>query len=128
MFLIIGKNDVPLYEANLFTVKKEPGHLTQFLIHSALDVVDEEAASSPQMYLRAVDRFNDLYVSAYVTAGNLRLMMAHEARNEEGIRNFFIEVHELLVKAVLNPFFDLNKGFSQQFDARVRSIAKRYLL
>jgi hypothetical protein len=54
--------------------------------------------------------------------------MAHEARNEEGIRNFFTEVHELLVKAILNPFFSLNGGFSQQFDARVRSIAKRYLL
>lgn len=128
MFLIIGKNDVPLYEANLGTVKRDIGHLNQFIIHSALDIVDEEAVNSSNMYLKTVDKFNEIYVSAYVTAGNIRLMLVHDSKNEDGIRNFFIEVHENLIKALMNPMFDMIRGFSQPFDTRVRNAAKRFLI
>ena len=128
MFLIIGKNDVPLYEASLGTVKKDNGHLNQFIIHAALDIVDEEAPLSSNMYLRTVDKFNDLYVSAYVTAANVRLMLVHDTRNEDGIRNFFIDVHENLVKAMTNPLFDVFRNFPLAFDLRVKAAAKKFLI
>lgn len=37
-------------------------------------------------------------VSAYITPGGYRLLLLHESRNEEGIRAFFQEAHELLLK------------------------------
>lgn len=80
------------------------------------------------MYLKTVDKFNEFNISAYATAANLRLMLVHEARNDDGIRNFFTEVHELLIKAMLNPLFNVQKQFSIAFDGRVRAIAKRWLL
>ena len=128
MFLIIGKNDVHLYEASLGTVKKDIGHLNQFIIHSALDIVDEEAPLSSNMYLRTVDKFNDLYVSAYVTAANIRLMLVHDTKNEDGIKNFFIDVHENIVKATTNPLFDVFRSFPQAFDAKVRAAARKFLI
>jgi trafficking protein particle complex subunit 2 len=128
MFLIIGKNDVPLYEASLGTVRRDIGHLNQFIIHAALDIVDEEAPLSSNMYLKTVDKFNDLYVSAYVTAANVRLMLVHDTKNEDGIKNFFIEVHENIVKAMMNPLFDVFRSFPPAFDSKVRAAAKKFLI
>jgi trafficking protein particle complex subunit 2 len=66
---------------------------------------------------------NEWNVSAFVTAGNLKMILLHENKNEEGIRIFFNEVWELYVKSRLNPFL----VFSLQFDTRVRQSAKKYL-
>ena len=73
-------------------------HLHQFVLHAALDVVQEAGWSTQAMYLRTVDKFNELSVSVYLTAGGTRLMLLHDSRAEEPIRQFFTEVHELYVK------------------------------
>jgi len=52
-------------------------------------------------FLKLVDKFNDLLVSVYVTAGHTRLMLLHDSRNEDGIKSFFQEVHELYIKVNL---------------------------
>ena len=57
-----------------------------------LPVVDNSAA-------QVVDKFNDLLVSCYTTAGNARLLLLHDSRvGEEAVRAFFQEVHELYLK------------------------------
>jgi hypothetical protein len=51
-------------------------------------------------WLQVVDKFNDLLVSCYSTAGHARLLLLHDSRlGEEAIRLFFQEVHELYLKA-----------------------------
>ena len=48
---------------------------------------------------QVVDKFNDLLVSCYTTAGNARLLLLHDSRvGEEAVRAFFQEVHELYLK------------------------------
>ena len=49
-----------------------------------------------------MDKFNDLLVSCYTTAGHARLLLLHDSRlGEEAIRLFFQEAHELYLKARL---------------------------
>ena len=46
-----------------------------------------------------MDKFNDLLVSCYNTAGHTRLLLLHDSRlSEDSLRTFFTEVHELYVK------------------------------
>mmetsp|Transcript_52140 Transcript_52140/g.93482 ORF Transcript_52140/g.93482 Transcript_52140/m.93482 type:complete len:83 (+) Transcript_52140:119-367(+) len=79
------------------------------------------------MCLRIVDKFNDFHVSAYVTAGHVRMMLLHKTRNEDAIRAFFGEVHDLFIKAMLSPFQQPHSRLeSPVFDQRVRAAGRRH--
>ncbi|KAK9149676.1 hypothetical protein Scep_008433 [Stephania cephalantha] len=129
-FIIVSKNDIPIYEAEVGSAakKEEAAHQHQFILHAALDIVQDLAWTTSAMFLKAVDRFNDLVVSVYVTAGHTRLMLLHDSRNEDGIKSFFQEVHELYVKILLNPLYlPGSRITSSHFDTKVRALARKYL-
>ncbi|KAL6578857.1 hypothetical protein OROMI_009073 [Orobanche minor] len=69
-FMIVSKNDIPIYEGEVGTVpkKEDAAHQHQFILHAALDIVQDMAWTTGAMFLKAIDRFNDLVVSVYVTA------------------------------------------------------------
>lgn len=50
-------------------------------------------------YFKAVDRFNDLTISAFVSAGCIKLLLIHDGRVEEAVRPFFVDIYEAYVKA-----------------------------
>lgn len=138
-FMIVSKEDVPQYECDFGASREQaagyaPGgkkddaaHLHQFVMHAALDFVDERAWETNTMNLKLVDRFNDLLVYAFVTAGGTRFLLLHDQRNEENVRNFFHDVHELYLKILLNPFHSPRAPIvDETFDARVRESAKRH--
>ena len=63
-----------------------------------------------------------------MTHGGLRFLVLHESRNEEGIKSFCADVHELYVKVLLNPLYTPYSAIeSRDFDARVKALARRYL-
>jgi len=67
-------------------------------------------------------------VSAYVTPGGAYLLLLHDGKNEDAVRGFFIDVHEVYVKQMLNPFASFDTMIvSQQFDTHVRAAARRFL-
>lgn len=132
MLLIVGSCE-PLYEAeftqsNAPKQSEETAHLNQFILHSAMDMVDMAMEEKADMYLRIVDKFNDQNVFAYVTAGQVKFLLLHEGRNEDAVRNFFLEVHELYVKLVMNPFYEHDTPItSPTFDRAVHALARRHL-
>ncbi|MQM18511.1 hypothetical protein Taro_051505 [Colocasia esculenta] len=137
-FVIVSRNDIPIYDAELgsSTVRKEDAaHQHQFILHAALDVVQDVAWTTSAMFLKSVDRFNDLVVSVYVTAGHILLnpicyllMLLHDSRNEDGMKSFFQEVHELYIKILLNPLYlPGSRITSSHFDTKVRALARKYL-
>lgn len=83
---------------------------------------------SVDRFLRVVDKFNFLMVSAYVTMGGKYLLLLHNGKNEDMVRAFFTETHELYVKYMMNPFAVPDAPIaSPQFTAQVRNIARRLI-
>ncbi|CAM9686009.1 unnamed protein product [Chrysoparadoxa australica] len=131
VFMIVGRSE-PLYELELQSETSQDGdgaHPTQLILHSALDMVERKQWTTTNLHLKVVDKFNDQVVSAYVTAGGLRLLLLHAGQGDDGIRSFFMDVHELYVKHMLNPFYMVDSPIvSPAFEQRVRSLARKHLL
>ncbi|XLT76045.1 hypothetical protein HN873_032319 [Arachis hypogaea] len=64
-FIIVSRNDIPIYEAEVGVAAKreDAAQLHQFILHAALDIVQDLSWTTSAMYLKSVDRFNDLVVS-----------------------------------------------------------------
>ncbi|WOO84747.1 putative trafficking protein particle complex subunit 2 [Vanrija pseudolonga] len=102
-------------------------HILQMVAHASLDAVEEVSEGTASLYLKAVDRHNEWTVSAFI-ASNVKFILLHDTKNDDGIRLFFGEVWELYVKAALNPFQTVNTPIrNPAFDTKVRVSAKRYL-
>ena len=130
--MIIGAAD-PLYETMLSPLKHpdikadDLHYLHQFVLHSSLDMVQSAMNSNTSTYLKVVDRFNNSQVSAYVTPGGATFLLLHSGKGEDSVRQFFIEVHELYVKVLMNPFHEFNTPItSPLFDARVKVLGRKY--
>eukprot|EP00300_Choanocystis_sp_HF-7_P032512 c43165_g1_i1.p2 GENE.c43165_g1_i1~~c43165_g1_i1.p2 ORF type:complete len:147 (+),score=29.40 c43165_g1_i1:118-558(+) len=142
VFVIVGANDNLLFEldnvqrsspsARVIGLAGAAGGdvLTHFLLHSSLDIVDLRASESKESYLKCVETFHygdgiDWLVSAFVTAGGIRMLLLHDQKNEDGIRAFFLAVQELLVKHLLNPFYKQNSAIvSPAFEERVTRLMR----
>ena len=101
---MVGERDRLLYELDQTrekeetTVRHEDAYLYQFILHGALDRVEELMWTTSQSYLKVVDEFNEWMVSAFVSPSNCRFLLLHSTKQEEAIRLFFNEVHELYIK------------------------------
>ncbi|KAF4574772.1 Trafficking protein particle complex subunit 2 [Pleurotus pulmonarius] len=103
-------------------------HVIQMIANASLDVIEDVMRKENVMYLKSVDKFNEWTVSAFVTPGNMKFLLLHEGKNDDGIKSFFIDVWELYTKTMLNPFHTAHTSIrSPVFDSRVRASAKKYL-
>lgn len=86
-------------------------------------------------YLGKVDHFYGLAITAYLTYGGMKLVMIHgnftnpNAQIDDNmVKAFYQEIHELYVKTLMNPFYKINDPItSPAFDSRVRALARKYL-
>ncbi|KAL2017310.1 hypothetical protein VTK56DRAFT_2333 [Thermocarpiscus australiensis] len=126
-------------------------HLNQFILHSSLDIVEEVQWTNGQLYLKVIDKFFNNYISCFMTGGNVKFLLLHQpttpaaggtsTRNstsvganptspqtEEAIKNFFTEVYENYVKAIMSPFYKVNMEIrSPVFRQRVAAAGRKYL-
>ncbi|CAD6187288.1 unnamed protein product [Caenorhabditis auriculariae] len=134
-FAIMGHFDQPIFELDFPLVEKktkesiDTRHLNHYIGHAALDVIDEHALTSPSMYLKLVDKFNEWHVSAFVTASRIRFIMLHTQRCDEGIKQFFQEMYETYIKHSMNPFYEIDSPIkSKDFEQRATTYGRKYLI
>eukprot|EP01147_Barroeca_monosierra_P003820 gene3820-6330_t len=131
-FVIVSSCDHPVFERFVLpktrdTQQKDPGRdLLQFIAHSALDAIDELMWKSKEMYLKTVDNFNEWLVSGYVTPSKARFILVHDGRNDDIIKSFFQDVHDLYGKALANPLHNPHQTIrSKRFDERMDILLRR---
>ena len=128
-FMVVGRCQ-PLFECDINATApavEDATHMHQFALHSALDLVEKAAQTKQHMYLGAVDKFNDQPIFAFLSPGNITFLLQYDGRSEEGVRNFFSEVHELYIKVLLNPFYTPNSPItSPTFHSRVTTLGRKY--
>ena len=59
VFVIVGRQDNPIYEAELQGSGKKdiPVHLSHFVLHSSLDVVEELVWRNPSFFMKVMHAF-----------------------------------------------------------------------
>ncbi|PWN30357.1 Sedlin [Jaminaea rosea] len=105
-------------------------HVLQMIAHSSLDVVEDKQFANGAMYMKSMDRINEWTTSAFLVPGNIKFLILHEHKHDDGIRNFFLDVWELWTKWIQNPFNDVNAPIPSQgnsFDAKVKASARKHL-
>ena len=67
--MIVSKDDYPVFEYTLSHLVKHKDYvqLHDFILNASLDVVDNVQWNSHYMYLKTVDKFNELSVSCLLT-------------------------------------------------------------
>lgn len=155
-FTIIGTRDSPIYELEFSSFKASnfsststtswvPGRsqfqpnireMLPFIANSSLDMIEDLQWSTNQFNLGKIDAFYGLLVSGYISQGNIKFILCYDNNSnlqaqkldENTMKQFFIEAHDLYTKCLLNPFYKVNDPItSPDFDLKIKLLTRKYL-
>lgn len=82
------------------------------------------------MFFKCVDKSGEYNIFCFVTFTNIKfLLLVENQTKEESVSTFFTQAYELLVKAIMNPLYELNTPIkSQQFEYHIKLLIQKYLV
>lgn len=167
-FVVVSPTDTPLFEYTFGTSKgggtgqahfrngESSRYMNQFIIHAAIDIVEEAQWLTPNMWLKVIDHYapTNSHISCFMTGTNVRFMLLHQPsgpvivgasrastlssssiamnptspQTEDAIRQFMTEIYEIWVKTLMNPFYKIGSEVkSPIFRARVAAAGRKWL-
>lgn len=167
-FVVVSPTDTPLFEYTFGTSKgggtgqanfrngESSRYMNQFIIHAAIDIVEEAQWLTPNMWLKVIDNYapTNSHISCFITGTNVRFMLLHQPsgptavtgsrastlssssiamnptspQTEDAIRQFMTEVYEIWVKTLMNPFYKVGDVIkSPVFRGRVAAAGRKWL-
>ncbi|MES1920414.1 Trafficking protein particle complex subunit 2 [Bonamia ostreae] len=105
---VVSKDDLLLFEHDFKDPSFKVEGITQFLLHSTLDLVDLKSTSTDEMDLKEIDTFDKNAISCFVTASNHRFMLMYNKNRltERKISAFFDQIYAAFVKMQMDPFYN----------------------
>ncbi|KAG6783217.1 hypothetical protein POTOM_012661 [Populus tomentosa] len=164
-FIIVSRNDIPIYEAEVGSATKLMALGFGIIFSLDLDVIDLDIGDLLEdnllhfaqfcdydlleRYLKAIDRFNDMVVSVYVTAGHILCIcdfVCYSIKRNYTYLAVYAKVswyYEIVttnkqswavyafhnhIEILLNPLYlPGSRITSSHFDTKVRALARKYL-
>ncbi|KAK9864657.1 hypothetical protein WJX84_004759 [Apatococcus fuscideae] len=126
---VVGRANNPLYFRSLLPGGDAEILKFQYIVHCALDAVEEKVTSPQRRSGDAVESYlgllyptEDYRVYGYISNTRIKLMLIvddHVARDDE-MRQVFKKFHQAYVDAASNPFYTANTPLtSKRFDSTV---------
>lgn len=101
MFMIVSPEDSQVYEVRL-SGEKEITYFHELISYSSIDLVEAAEWTTNTMYLKTVDRFNEMLINCFITPGRMRFLLIHTWKNkDDAIKNFFCDVYEYYTKVFI---------------------------
>merc|ERR1711871_1224441 len=133
---VVGPENSPLYIKSWGSEAESDPLKFHRIIHIALDVIDEKvkAKRAPvdarlgELYIGFLYPTEEYKTYGYQTQTNVKyvLVLSDTSANDQNINGFFKRFHDLWVRAVSNPFYELGGPMqSKRFEQSVEELVKR---
>lgn len=113
--------------ATVLAAPQRAARAAEMLAHASLDAADDAASSTSRTWLGLVDKLSEFHAFSHRTLDTTITVVLTE-RREDQARTFCDEVHELLIKARLNPLqLPGTALWSKHFRAAIQRLARARL-
>lgn len=135
---VLIRNENEFFSSLINRSSSPVAHLKQFVIHSALDMVEDKVKEEDSYFLRCVDDFNNYKIFGWLMGCGTKFLLLYEMPNgitkgklsrlEDCCRVFFTHLNALYLKLIQNPFYSQDDVVtSLEFDNKVEGLAQKYL-
>ena len=133
LVVIHALSDKPIYYGGISAphTKEDNSHLYEYVLYAALDSL-QMMEKPTEMFLKTIDRFGDMSVSAFVTSSQFRFLLLHSyAFPTDILRQYFQEIYcafATIRLGFMSSKLDYFPEFLRhRFDSVVHHLTRKYL-
>lgn len=127
-------NKTSFYSDNILNAEKNTNSDSEPVYNNNPSTTLQQITSIPQgsLFLGTIDEYESYLITAYVTYLNTKFIIISDKTvtiNYNSFKKFFMNVHELYIKQIMNPFNSKNAFITNElFDCKIRVLGDMYIL